>query len=260
MCLTYGEWRVIWTGTELCWVVLCLARAKKKHMKATTAQLMHGKSLTFSGHERAFFTGKSHLQKVGEFQEGKHRAWYDKQLQSGRISEKCAWDVKIHLGTWRNPFKSCWKRTGESPSGSGTSQTRPMQFCQYLGHIAVSKNLLSPVLLKGRAQLSPSLRASSGEVMRKSWKLSMKGCLLLKFLLVKFREELRSAFSMHLAKVWFCLCSKSMFFIHSGISELLSWRLMWKVTEKNSIHVTGLRKGSSGPAILWEFVLPLGNI
>lgn len=129
-------------------------------MKATTAQLMHGKSLTFSGHETAFFTGKSHLQKVGEFQEGKHRAWYDEQLQSGRISEKCAWDVKIHLGTWRNPFKSCWKRTGESPSGSGTSQTRAMQFSQYLGHTAVSKNLVSPVLLKGRAQLSPSLCAS----------------------------------------------------------------------------------------------------
>lgn len=55
--------------------------------------------------------------------------------------------------------------------------------------------------LKGRAQLSLSLRASSGQAMRKSKKFSMNGHLLLKFLLVKFREELRSAVSVSLAKV-----------------------------------------------------------
>lgn len=47
------------------------------------AVVEHGKSSPFSGHERAFFTGKSHLQKVGEFQEGKHRAWKINSIRVG---------------------------------------------------------------------------------------------------------------------------------------------------------------------------------
>lgn len=31
-------------------------------------------------------------------------------------------------------------------------------------------------------------------------------------------------------------------------------------SEKKSIHVSGLFKGSLGPPVLWEFVLPLGTI
>lgn len=55
------------------------------------------------------------------------------------------------------------------------------------------KNLVYCVLLlKGRAELRPLLCSSSIEAMKKMWKLSLNSHLLLKSLLDKFREKLRS--------------------------------------------------------------------
>lgn len=113
-----------------------------------------------------------------------------------------------------------------------------MEQCYFLGAWDTHhylKNLVSCVFkLKGRAQLSSA--HCCGLHQKRPWKFSRTGSLLIKFLLVNLKEEMRSAVSISLAKVRLWLCFKSVFFLHSGIFEFLSQILVWKVTERKKIH------------------------
>lgn len=58
-----GLYEVAMSSVE---ILLCL---KQTTYKATTAQMMHGKSLTFSWHERVFLIGKSLFRKWRNFRQ-----------------------------------------------------------------------------------------------------------------------------------------------------------------------------------------------